>query len=110
MQLLSHGQQRFALMLTPRTHPGDGVLLPPRIHPPRPFCYILVTKRAPDAGDSGAIFKHFSGFEFFLLPNIVHARPSASIPLGKITLGDDDANRWLASFQINAIKTVSKSV
>ena len=24
------------------------------------------------------IFKHFSGFEFFLLPNIVHARPPAS--------------------------------
>ncbi len=25
-----------------------------------------------------AIFKHFSGFEFFLLPSIVHARPPAS--------------------------------
>jgi hypothetical protein len=32
------------------------------------------------------IFKHFSGFEFFLLPSIVHARPSAMLrerkPLG----------------------------
>jgi len=37
---------------------------------------------------------HFSGFEFFLLPSRVHARPSVSIPLGKITLGDDAANRW----------------
>ena len=39
------------------------------------------------------IYKHFSGFEFSLLSSIVYARPSASIPLGKITLGDDDANR-----------------
>jgi hypothetical protein len=23
------------------------------------------------------IFKHFSGFEFFLLPNRIHARPNA---------------------------------
>jgi len=29
--------------------------------------------------------KHFSGFEFFLLPNRIHARPSAS-----------NANRWAA--------------
>jgi len=29
------------------------------------------------------IFEHFSGFEFFLLPNRIHARPSAS-----------NANRW----------------
>jgi len=29
------------------------------------------------------IFKHFSGFGFFLLPNIIHARPSAS-----------NASRW----------------
>jgi len=29
------------------------------------------------------IFEHFSGFEFFLLPSRVHARPSAS-----------NANRW----------------
>ncbi len=33
--------------------------------------------------DSVAIFKHFSGFMFFLLPNLVRARPSAS-----------NANRW----------------
>jgi hypothetical protein len=25
------------------------------------------------------IFKHFSGFGFFLLPNIIHARPSAML-------------------------------
>jgi hypothetical protein len=31
------------------------------------------------------IFGHFSGFEFFLLPSIIHARPSAG-----------NANRWLA--------------
>ena len=31
------------------------------------------------------IFEHFSGFEFSLLPNRVHARPSAS-----------NANRWAA--------------
>jgi hypothetical protein len=30
-----------------------------------------------------AIFGHFSGFEFFLLPSRVHGRPSAS-----------NANRW----------------
>jgi len=29
------------------------------------------------------IFEHFSGFEFFLLPNRVHARPHAG-----------NANRW----------------
>ncbi len=33
-----------------------------------------------------AIFEQFSGFEFFLLPNRVHARPSAS-----------NANRWTLS-------------
>ena len=38
-------------------------------------CAFMLT---PDAGDSAAIYKHFSGFEFFLLPSIVHARPSAS--------------------------------
>jgi len=32
------------------------------------------------------IYKHFSGFEFFLLPSRVHAHPSAS-----------NANRWAAS-------------
>ena len=32
-----------------------------------------------------AIFKHFSGFEFILLSNRVHARPPAS-----------NANRWAA--------------
>jgi hypothetical protein len=32
-----------------------------------------------------AIFEHFSGFEFFLLPSRIHARPPA-----------DNANRWAA--------------
>jgi hypothetical protein len=32
-----------------------------------------------------AVFKHFSGFEFFLLPSIVHARSHAG-----------NANRWQA--------------
>ena len=40
-----------------------------------------LTKRALDAGDcrfaACGIFKHLPRFEFFLLPNIVHARPSA---------------------------------
>ena len=52
-----------------------------------------------------AIYKQFSGFELFLLPGRVHARPCAkvpfrgcfAIPLGKNTLGDDDANRWAVS-------------
>jgi len=26
----------------------------------------------------GAVYKHFSGFGFFLLPNIVHAHPHAT--------------------------------
>jgi hypothetical protein len=32
------------------------------------------------------IFEHFSGFEFFLLPSRIHARPHAG-----------NANRWAAS-------------
>jgi hypothetical protein len=40
------------------------------------------TKRAPDVWDSAAFSRLFSGFEFFLLPSRVHARPHASIPLG----------------------------
>jgi hypothetical protein len=39
------------------------------------------------------IFKHFSGFEFFLLPSIVHARPHAG-----------NANRWHAGSVRNKIK------
>jgi hypothetical protein len=35
-----------------------------------------------------AIYKHFSGFEFFLLPNRIHARPHAG-----------NANRWVAQEQ-----------
>ena len=58
-----------------------------------------ISKNVPDCNPVGlrfhantgrwgfcAIYKHFSGFEFFLLPNIVHARPSAMLrerkPLG----------------------------
>src|SRR6266542_996989 len=48
--LLSHGRQRFALMLTPRSIPGEVVS--PRILRHAPSCYILVTMRAPDRWDS----------------------------------------------------------
>jgi hypothetical protein len=41
------------------------------------------SKRRQKTGRTGrrrfsGIFEHFSGFEFFLFPNIVHARPTAS--------------------------------
>ena len=39
-----------------------------------------------------AIFEHFSGVEFFLLPSRVHARPSAS-----------NANRWAAQVESKKI-------
>jgi len=51
------------------------------------------TQRALDAGDCrfaacGTYGKQFSGFEFFLLPSRVHARPSAVLrerqPLGAL--------------------------
>src|SRR6266498_300425 len=42
--LLSHGRQRFALMLTPRSIPGEFVS--PRILRHAPSCYILVTQHA----------------------------------------------------------------
>jgi hypothetical protein len=29
------------------------------------------------------IFKQFSGFEFFLLPNIAHARPPVTLTVGR---------------------------
>src|SRR6266542_5675580 len=45
-QLLSHGRQRFARMLTPRSIPGEFVS--PRILRHAPSCYILVTMRAAD--------------------------------------------------------------
>ena len=48
--LLSHRQQRLARMLTPRSIPGEFVS--PRILRHAPSCYILVTMRALDAGDS----------------------------------------------------------
>jgi hypothetical protein len=35
-------------------------------------------QRALDGGDSAAFSSHFTGFEFSLLPNIVHAGPAAS--------------------------------
>jgi hypothetical protein len=37
-----------------------------------------------------AVYKHFSGFKFFLLPGTVHARPSAS-----------NANRWVLAAEGN---------
>src|SRR5215208_732833 len=46
LQLLSHSLQRFALMLTPRSIPGEVVS--PRILRHAPSCYILVTQRALD--------------------------------------------------------------
>ena len=39
------------------------------------------------------IFKHFSGFEFFLLPSIVHARPHA----GNVAV------RWLMENEIELL-------
>src|SRR5204862_263832 len=50
VQLLSHRRRRFALMLTPRSIPGEFVS--PRILRHAPSYYILVTKRAPDGWDS----------------------------------------------------------
>ena len=49
---------------------------------------ILVSPSPPNKACTGqvgfvAIFRHFSGFEFSLLPSRVHARPPAS-----------NANRW----------------
>jgi hypothetical protein len=47
------------------------------------------TQRALDGGDCPKGVRHFpafSGFEFFLLPNIVHARPAAN-----------NDSRWAAS-------------
>jgi len=43
----------------------------------------LLTKTAANKACSGqvgfvAVFKHFSGFGFFLLPNIISARPLAT--------------------------------
>ena len=57
-----------------------------------------LTKRAVDGGDcpSGVPHfhlclrhgagKHFSGFEFFLLPKRIHAHPTATTPYGGATL------------------------
>ena len=50
----------------------------------------LQISRLPNKACTGrwgfcGIFEHFSGFEFFLLPSRVHARPTAS-----------NANRWAA--------------
>jgi hypothetical protein len=56
--LLSHRRQRFALMLTPRSIPGEAVS--PRILRHAPSCYILVTQRAPDWWDAPR-FQEFRG-------------------------------------------------
>ena len=63
MQLLAHRPQRSALMLTPRKHPGEFVS--PRILPPRPACFILVTKRAADFWESAASSNIFLASGFF---------------------------------------------
>ena len=42
------------------------------------------------------LFKHFSGFEFFLLPSRIHARPhAATIPLA--SLENDVTYHWAGS-------------
>src|SRR6266498_4753993 len=61
--LLSHGRQRFALMLTPRSIPGEFVS--PRILRHAPSCYILVTMRALDRWVRGAFSEHFSCLRAF---------------------------------------------
>jgi len=48
-----------------------------------------LTKRAPDAGDSGAIPSIFLRLSIFPVGRRPAARPSAGIPYG-----DDGANRW----------------
>src|SRR5215213_3934399 len=51
-------------MLTPRSIPGEVVS--PRILPPRPTCYILVTPRAPNGWDCCSAACAFSGSLFGL--------------------------------------------
>src|SRR5512132_355413 len=71
-QLLSHSLQRFALMLTPRSIPGE--VISPRILRHAPSCDILVTMRAPDGWDSArflGLVLNYSSFPFpsFILPS-----------------------------------------
>ena len=46
-----------------------------------PDCNPVGLRLHANTGQVGfaAIFKHFSGFELFLLPNIVHSRPSVML-------------------------------
>ena len=67
-------------MLTPRMHPGDGVLLPHRIHPPRPFCCILVTKPAPDWWESPRFQAVFVASSWFRQNGIVSSDQHAGSP------------------------------
>jgi hypothetical protein len=60
-QLLSHSLQRFALMLTPRSIPGEVVS--PRILRHAPSCYIPVTMRAADLVGVGAFSGVFRGLK-----------------------------------------------
>jgi hypothetical protein len=80
LPLLSHGRRRFALMLTPRSIPGEFVS--PRILRHAPSCYILVTMRAVDAGDcrfaACAISGSFLRLGIFRLDGVP---PSAPAPL-----------------------------
>jgi len=55
--------------------------------------------KAPNTACTGrwgvcAIYEHFPGFEFFLLPSRVHAHPSAS-----------NANRWAAVMEEKELLT-----
>jgi hypothetical protein len=53
----------------------------------------LPETHSPDLRHALRAVKHFSSFEFFLLPNRSHARPSATIPFkGRFA----DANRKIA--------------
>ena len=59
-----------------------------------------LTKRAPDAGDSGAIPSLFLRLSIFPVGRRSAARPSAGIPYG-----DDGANRWLANVHMKREKS-----
>ncbi len=76
LPLLSHRRQRFALMLTPRRHPGE--IVSPRILRHAPACYILVTMGCSRRVGLAAFFRHFSGLRFILVSSRVSSRPLAA--------------------------------
>ncbi|HND49613.1 MAG TPA: hypothetical protein PLL95_13700, partial [Anaerolineales bacterium] len=61
-------------MLTPRSIPGEIVSL--RILRHAPSCYILVTKRAPDAGDSAPFSSSFLRLSLFWLDGFAVPTPA----------------------------------